>query len=301
MGRHMGPLDARHVLSLKPGIAGQARAVADHRPTCGTDGEGNRRRRAADAQPEGSSNILRLATRRPPRAPTLWLSRHCHACLADDHLIFLDLRTGTYGGLPPDQARAALAVLDCDHALRALSLPGARLDRRVLQDLLASRLVTTDPRRGKRLTSLSAVRATREAMGTGDGAPPRITARDAWHFLMALSGGALALRLLPLRAVLALERRRAARIPGAPAGPDAINRVVDQFLFLAPLFYSQRDRCLLNSLVLRRLLRRHGIAAHWVFGVAADPFEAHCWLQVGDAVAGDTLMRIWRLTPILIV
>lgn len=281
------------------------------RPTSGTGGRGDRRR-AAGALPGGNtdppaSNVIFLGTPQFPRRSGLWLARHCHACLADEHLVFLDLRTGTYCGLAPREARAALMVLECDDTLRARRSPHLSPPPDVMQDLLANGLVTTDPERGKKLTALATERATREAMGTGDGTRPRIRLRDLWHFLAALTGSALVLRLLPFRMVVWRERRRAARdeelqhARAAAPSLDDINRVVDQFLFLAPLFYSQRDRCLLNSLTLKRLLRRHGIAARWVFGVAADPFEAHCWLQVGDAVAGDTLMRIWRLTPIMIV
>lgn len=258
-------------------------------------------RRAAAGGPDDDSNVFHLRTRRPPGPRLLWLSRHAHACLADGHLVFLDLRSGNYGGLPPHQARAALALLDCDNALQAVSLPAARLEPTVVQELLSSGLVTADPRRGKRLESLVAKRATCEAMGTGEETRPRITVRDAWHFLMALASGALLFHLLPFRAVAWLERRRPSFARRKAVALDEINRVVNLFFFLAPLFYSQEDRCLLNSLILKRLLRRHGIEARWVFGVAADPFEAHCWLQVGDTVAGDTLMRIWRLTPIMIV
>ena len=57
--------------------------------------------------------------------------------------------------------------------------------------------------------------------------------------------------------------------------------------------------CLQRSFQIRRLLRRHGVHADWMFGVRTWPFGAHCWLQVGDRVVADRLERIRRYTPIM--
>jgi hypothetical protein len=59
--------------------------------------------------------------------------------------------------------------------------------------------------------------------------------------------------------------------------------------------------CLQRAFLLRRLLARRGIAVDWVFGVRTWPFGAHCWIQAGDRVVGDTLDRVGRYTPILTV
>ena len=257
---------------------------------------------AAACGQDAAPNVYYLRSRRPAPTPVMQLSRHCHACLADGYLVFLDLRHGAYCGLPPHQARAALALIDCDAALQAECLPAGRLEPEVVQELLDNGVVTTDPRRGKQMVTLETVRATHEAMGSGDLRPPRVSLREAWHFLMALTSSAVLFALLPLRALAWLERqrpRRRARRADVPAAE--LNRLADLFFYLAPLFYSQKDRCLFNSLVLKRFLRRHGIEARWVFGVAADPFEAHCWIQAGDTAVGDSLTRIWRLTPIMVL
>jgi hypothetical protein len=36
-----------------------------------------------------------------------------------------------------------------------------------------------------------------------------------------------------------------------------------------------------------------------VFGVIADPFQAHCWLQEGNVVLNDDLERVGKYKPIL--
>jgi hypothetical protein len=58
--------------------------------------------------------------------------------------------------------------------------------------------------------------------------------------------------------------------------------------------------CLYRSYMLLRRLRADGFEALWMFGVRTWPFEAHCWLQVGDVVLDDTAERIGAYTPILV-
>lgn len=57
--------------------------------------------------------------------------------------------------------------------------------------------------------------------------------------------------------------------------------------------------CLQRAYRLRRLLWREGFRPQWVFGVRTWPFGAHCWLQIGDLVVGDTLDRVRFYTPIM--
>lgn len=59
--------------------------------------------------------------------------------------------------------------------------------------------------------------------------------------------------------------------------------------------------CLQRAFQIRRVLARRGIHSDWVFGVRTWPFAAHCWLQIGDLVIADTLDRVNRYTPIMVV
>ncbi|HWQ85386.1 lasso peptide biosynthesis B2 protein [Brevundimonas sp.] len=59
--------------------------------------------------------------------------------------------------------------------------------------------------------------------------------------------------------------------------------------------------CLQRAFQIRRVLARRGIHPDWVFGVRTWPFAAHCWLQIGDLVIADTLDRVNRYTPIMVV
>jgi len=59
--------------------------------------------------------------------------------------------------------------------------------------------------------------------------------------------------------------------------------------------------CLQRTFLVRCVLARRGIHPDWVFGVRTWPFVAHCWLQIGDLVIADTLDRVNRYTPIMVV
>jgi hypothetical protein len=57
--------------------------------------------------------------------------------------------------------------------------------------------------------------------------------------------------------------------------------------------------CLLDSLSLLRFLSRRRLPANIVFGVAPEPFTAHCWVQAGDMALNETLSDANAHTPIM--
>lgn len=58
------------------------------------------------------------------------------------------------------------------------------------------------------------------------------------------------------------------------------------------LFVPVNMRCLVDSIALTRFLRRRGLQTRLVFGVALDPFSAHCWVQASDLVLNDTVGNV---------
>lgn len=65
------------------------------------------------------------------------------------------------------------------------------------------------------------------------------------------------------------------------------------------LFYSRDCVCMFDSLSLLNFLARHDVFPDWVFGVATDPFIAHCWLQKDELVLNDTVDRVSQFSPIM--
>jgi hypothetical protein len=99
-----------------------------------------------------------------------------------------------------------------------------------------------------------------------------------------------------------IERVRARKHPGKSDrqafDPQRGRSLITSFNDLR-LFYARPYVCLFDSLALINFLARYGLYPDWVFGVSADPFEAHCWVQAGNVVLNDTLERVSAFTPIM--
>ena len=67
------------------------------------------------------------------------------------------------------------------------------------------------------------------------------------------------------------------------------------------LFYPRPYLCTFDSLALLEFLAAHALYPRWIFGVRADPFHAHCWVQYGETVLNDRIEHVRRLTAILAV
>jgi hypothetical protein len=108
------------------------------------------------------------------------------------------------------------------------------------------------------------------------------------------------LRTTALCSTLARVERRRLRVGAPPAVDDAALalRLVGTFKSLRPL-YPRPYLCLFDSLALLEFLAGYNFFPRVVFGVVADPFQAHCWLQEGATVFNDDLERVGRYRPIL--
>lgn len=107
------------------------------------------------------------------------------------------------------------------------------------------------------------------------------------RFLIACTFADFQLRKLSLRTILSgiASRRALTSNRNATALPTAT--LASIFTDLRPL-YPRRYRCMFDSLALLHFLAYSRIFPRWVFGVSADPFFAHCWVQEHDVVLCDT-------------
>jgi hypothetical protein len=67
------------------------------------------------------------------------------------------------------------------------------------------------------------------------------------------------------------------------------------------LLYPREYLCLFDSLALVEFMAIHGVYPNWVFGVVAEPFQAHCWVQANDVLLNDTLERTAMYSPIMAI
>jgi hypothetical protein len=117
---------------------------------------------------------------------------------------------------------------------------------------------------------------------------------DSRLSLRAKTGLAVRIWVLLARVVVGLRREPlptlVARLgsappqPGERLAPDRLSRAVDRSLRVG----ERRPRCLVNALVLYRLLHEQGDDAELVVGLPARPVDkdAHAWVELGGVDVG---------------
>jgi hypothetical protein len=119
-------------------------------------------------------------------------------------------------------------------------------------------------------------------------------------FFISSTKAARQLRDQPFPSIVELVRARKRR-NADPARPFDFERAHSLSAVFASLrlFFPRPYQCLFDSLALINLLARFRLYPDWVFGVIAEPFEAHCWVQAGGVVLNDTIKRVSAFTPIM--
>jgi hypothetical protein len=129
---------------------------------------------------------------------------------------------------------------------------------------------------------------------------PRPSWIHAPGFFLSCARASRQLRNQPFRSIISSVRTRKHRNAPAtfPSDLERPHRLIAAFDTLR-LFYPRPYLCIFDSLALVEFLAGHGLFPEWVFGVTAEPFEAHCWVQGAGTVLNDTLQRVSAFTPIL--
>jgi hypothetical protein len=208
--------------------------------------------------------------------------------------IFLDLKADKYQAVDRATYRSLAPYLAGSTELDN-STPTER-QQKLLDSLTQRRLLTSDPQAGRPVRQITHETPQRHLL------PDRNSARLlqriallAGLFYTAIRSDRM-LRKLPLHACI--EHVRGAKAACGKAPP--LGSWLPYFLH-ARFYYPADLICLRDSFMLMNFLLAHGIAADWVFGVQADPFSAHCWVQIGDLAINDDVERTSRFTPILVV
>lgn len=229
-----------------------------------------------------------------------WLAPHVHFCVTQDYAVLLDLRRDKYIGVGREHLPAlAAAIHGWPMPARAAIEPPASAQA-LLSKMLSTGMLTIDPAVGKAAQPLAIPPPQSPATEADLENRPRTTARDISQVLLAAAKAKALLKWRPIEAVVARVERRKQRA-GSRFDLDAARPIVRAFLHLRPLFFTSKDECLFDSLVLIELLAIHRLFPLWLFGVSTNPFRAHSWVQAGDHVLNDQPERVCRFTPILAV
>lgn len=111
----------------------------------------------------------------------------------------------------------------------------------------------------------------------------RVKTELAIRIWVLLARVVVGLRREPLPALVA-RLGRPSREPAGRLAPERLSRAVDRSLRVG----GRRPRCLVNALVLYRLLREQGDEAELVVGLPARPVDkdAHAWVELGGVDVG---------------
>jgi len=209
----------------------------------------------------------------------MYLRSDVHLAQLDQDIVLLDVRQSEYLCLPDaaavfDRRGDGVKILDEDLAHQASEL-----------GLLGQ---------GWRPDQLALIPAGADVQTITDF---RASARDIFAFLAAY--GVLVKRYYrrPFGELITYARDQGRGRAPALITPELLE-TVQAFRRLLP-WAPFEGVCLYRSFYLLAFLRLRGFDATWMFGVRTWPFEAHCWLQLGDTVLDDSLDHVRSFSPIL--
>lgn len=208
---------------------------------------------------------------------------HTSACIAADRIILLDVRQDRYLLVPPSITRPVAAWLSSSAACPAPPDLVAMLERSAIWK-------PGDPAPAQQRCDL-AIPMTLE---TPERRRPIGLVQHA-RIDGIIAATWLGLRTTPLR--VQLDRHMARNANSSIPDSDQLSERLSSFQQARRLNPISRN-CLLDSLALARWLSAGRHACRIVFGVAATPFAAHCWLQDDRAILNDHYDRVSKFTPI---
>jgi Transglutaminase-like superfamily len=238
-------------------------------------------------------------------AAMYFLSKDCHVCNAQGYWIILNVSRDKYlcvthadlmsigSRIHGWQHRDGDAE-NCQHL-------GAECDT-LIGSLLAKGVLTGNSDEGKAFVeSENAVSEAAVSLPAPIGAA-KVSLFCVARFFSACAKIDWCLRKGKLALELARISRRRLRAGSSTKFLEDSNaiRLITAFKDLRPL-YPRPHLCLFDSLALLEFLAGHHGYPRIVFGVIADPFQAHCWLQEGNVLLNDDLERVGKYKPILSV
>ena len=230
------------------------------------------------------------------------LASHVFVCLADDRLVFSDIRQDRYQCLDRRNTRAVLHrfpnLARTDPASDAENPDSDRdLCGHILRALAQAGLLADDAAYGKNPAPPRIVAPAGEFNMRDDSAMPGLCHWLA--FARAALVASASFRFQSLQQIVGrVDARKRRQVNTCTHDRSRLLDLVTVFHRLRP-YYVRNYLCRFDSLALIEFLAHYGCFPDWVFGVTAEPFTAHCWVQDGDCVLNDSADFVGRFTPIM--
>jgi Transglutaminase-like superfamily len=232
-----------------------------------------------------------------------YLSNHIFICKSGFHYVILDLTRDQYvcvDGAEFDCLTPFLHGWDSGEptvACQAAPNTAASVARSLLdRGILSSTSLNSKSAR------LPFIHEVRESLADNRDSVECINPRLIYRFFRAATWAKRTLALTPLCDIVncVSQLRNETTTSVGPDGAHLASRLFGVYDRLRPLF-PHKWVCLFDSLALLRFYMLNNFFPKWVFGVVAEPFEAHCWLQYEHSVLNDNLQRVAKFAPIMVV
>lgn len=233
------------------------------------------------------------------------LSRNAFLCRSHRHFVLLDLVNDKYLCIGSQvfevlcQSSNHASRLESRNVGSAIAVPDIS---KVVQELVDRGILVTDSTIGKEIGPEVAAPPVTSTL-----ADPPADRTSLWMlrvptFVRACRRAARDLGHKPLHRTVqgVKDLRQHQRVGRETWDPVKTRALIGDFVALRYLF-PRSYLCLFDSLALIHFLAAYGQFPTWVFGVDAEPFTAHCWLQEGSILLNDTLANVGRYTPIMAV
>jgi hypothetical protein len=237
------------------------------------------------------------------------LPRQIYACRTQGSVVFLDAGKDRYYGLGGMEICRLLDLVDdCSYSDQypqqgpTQPVDMERLER--LADMLIRRGLlcrgATEDHRDKRLRKdsqrLPAPQIDPPLLASANPHSPQLV--DLANFLLASVRAARSLRWSSLESIASAVT--GARREEGPSALLATLKLARVFRGLRRWFFSEKNRCLFNSLSLVYFLQRYDYFPYFVIGVQTSPFIAHAWVQKDGVVLDGDPEKVGHFAPILV-
>jgi hypothetical protein len=216
--------------------------------------------------------------------------------VAQNHCVFLDLKRDKYSAVALEHAAPETALRDALARHR-----DALLGAGVLQTSAEGGRVALPDRH---LGIEGHVRGVQDARAFGlAGDEARDLSITPWEIAVFFHACWRASRDLATKHVETIvERTRVDKARASDGARDIakIARLTRVFARLRP-WYPRNYLCLYDSLALIKFLRAFDIHPTWIFGVQAQPFGAHCWVQQDGLLLNEGSEYAGQFTHIMSV
>lgn len=236
-------------------------------------------------------------------ASKLCLANDVFFCLTQGQGIFLDLKRDDYSAIPIAIGPAGCGELDLDTAI-------SQAFERHRRDLLDAELINEQEQGGDVRAFESLGRPASNIFDPDDqrafgmqrdlGRDVRIGLGDVMAFFLASHRASRLLKARHIYDLVRGVRERKAAANGRADHLHALRRHTAIYRKLRP-WYPRPYLCLYDGLALIEFLAHRQLFPDWVFGVQAQPFGAHCWVQQGDVLLNESTEYAGQFTPIMSV